>query len=267
MDGTERQEGNDEYNEFLDKFEIAKTTDDCFTPDNIYDAVAEYVEKRYALNRKQFKRPFFPNGDYQSEKYGKNDVVVDNPPFSILAQIIDFYRSRGIRFFLFVPALTAMNYCNKENVTILCVNARITYENGASVNTAFATNLGDTSICAESDPDLTEKIKEVNEINEKAMHKNVPKYEYPYEVLTGAKLGYFSQHGERFSVRWKDCTLIRQLDAQKESGSAIYGCGLLLSERAAAERAAAERAAAERADTTKWKLSDRELEIVRSLGH
>lgn len=28
-----RQEGNDEYNDFLDKFEQTKTTDDCYTPD------------------------------------------------------------------------------------------------------------------------------------------------------------------------------------------------------------------------------------------
>jgi hypothetical protein len=40
-DGTARQEGNDEYNEFLDKFEAKKTTDDCYTPDNIYAAVAD----------------------------------------------------------------------------------------------------------------------------------------------------------------------------------------------------------------------------------
>ena len=37
-------------------------------------------------------------------------------------------------------------------------------------------------------------------------------------------------------------------------------------ERAAAERAAAERAAAERAAAKKWHLSEREREIVRSLG-
>ena len=39
------------YEEFLDKFEAKKTTDDCYTPKNIYDAVAEYVENRYGLNR------------------------------------------------------------------------------------------------------------------------------------------------------------------------------------------------------------------------
>lgn len=38
-----RQEGNEEYNEFLDKFETKKTTDDCYTPDIVYEAVASWV--------------------------------------------------------------------------------------------------------------------------------------------------------------------------------------------------------------------------------
>ena len=65
-----------------------------------------------------------------------------------------------------------------------------------------------------------------------------------------------STHGERLVIKENDCTLIRELDAMKETGKGIFGSGLLLSERAAAERAAA----------TCWQLSERELEIVRSLG-
>lgn len=46
----------------------------------------------------------------------------------------------------------------------------------------------------------------------------------------------------------------------------IFGAGFLLSERAAAKRAAAERAAAENASATVWALSEKEKEIIRSLG-
>ena len=58
---------------------------------------------------------------------------------------------------------------------------------------------------------------------------------------------------------------------QKENKKTVFGKGLLCSdrvaaERAAAERAAAERAAAERAAAHVWTLSDREREIVASLG-
>lgn len=30
----------DTYDEFVDKFRVKKTTDDCYTPDNIYEVVA-----------------------------------------------------------------------------------------------------------------------------------------------------------------------------------------------------------------------------------
>ena len=57
-----RQEGNDEYNEFLDKFEEKKTTDDCYTPQNVYDGIADYVAEHYGLKRDRFIRPFYPGG-------------------------------------------------------------------------------------------------------------------------------------------------------------------------------------------------------------
>ena len=68
-DGEARQDGNDEYNEFLQKFEDKKTTDDCYTPQNIYNVVAEWVEKEYKVKKSMFLRPFRPGGDYQNEKY------------------------------------------------------------------------------------------------------------------------------------------------------------------------------------------------------
>ena len=262
----EDEEGNDEYNEFLDKFETKKTTDDCYTPENIYEAVSDWVVKEYGLSKLQFVRPFYPGGDYQKEKYKKDAVVVDNPPFSILAEIVDFYVERGILFFLFAPGLATLNYVGRKNVCAVCTYTGITYENGASVSTSFLTNLGDGSIAAMARPDLYAALEEQNEINEKALHKQMPKYEYPDEVITAAKLGWLAKYGQRVDIRKDESVMIRQLDAMKEMDKGIYGNALLISERAAAERAAAERAAAEKAAATKWKLSDREREIVRSLG-
>ena len=113
-DGGRREENNEEYNEFLDKFEPKKTTDDCYTPDNIYKAVTDWVVKEYNVNAADFVRPFFPGGDYKARAYRKTDIVVDNPPFSILAEIFDFYIENNVRFFLFAPALTSFNYLNRE---------------------------------------------------------------------------------------------------------------------------------------------------------
>ena len=265
-DGAARENGNDEYNEFLEKFETKKTTDDCYTPDNIYGVIAEWVEKEYKVKRSKFVRPFFPGGDYESENYPAGCIVVDNPPFSILAAIVDFYVANEVKFFLFAPGLATLNYVNRENVCAICTYAGITYENGADVVTSFLTNMGDPEVIARSVPELYKAIETVNDENEKAMHKQMPKYEFPDEVLTAAKFGWLAKYGQAMDVKRKDCMMIRQLDAMKEVDKGIFGNALLLSERAAAERAAAERAAAERAAATKWQLSEREREIVRSLG-
>ena len=261
-----REDGNEAYNEFLDKFEAKKTTDDCYTPDNIYDAVADWVAEEYGVAKGNFVRPFFPGGDYQNYKYPKCCVVVDNPPFSILAEIVDFYTDRGIPFFLFAPGLAALNYVNRKNVCAVCAYASVTYENGASVCTSFLTNLGDGSVIAMASAELYEAIERENDRNEEMMHVHMPKYEYPVEVLTAAKFGWLCKYGQSMKIRRDESCFIRQLDAMKESGKGIYGNALLLSERAAAERAAAERAAAERAAATQWKLSERERAIVKSLG-
>ena len=38
------------YEEFVEKFKPKKTTDDCYTPPLVYDAVAEWVAKEYGLH-------------------------------------------------------------------------------------------------------------------------------------------------------------------------------------------------------------------------
>ena len=255
-DGTKREDGNDEYNEFLEKFEAKKTTDDCYTPDNIYNAVADFVADRYNIDRAAFIRPFYPGGDYQNAKYPKDCAVVDNPPFSIMAEIIRFYQEKGIRFFLFAPSLACFNYIIHDGVTVVGEYSSVTYENGANVKTSFLTNMEGHEIAAFSDIRLFEAIEKANDENEAAMRVSLPKYEYPDEVITSAKMGWLCQHGQAITIRRDESKLIRALDAQKEQDKMIFGCGLLLSAEKTAERAAA----------TKWQLSEREKKIVKSLG-
>ena len=88
------------YEEFVDKFKPKKTTDDCYTPPEVYDAVLAWVRNEYHIgDAAEIVRPFYPGGDYEHAEYPDDCVVVDNPPFSILAKIIRFYQSHGIRFF------------------------------------------------------------------------------------------------------------------------------------------------------------------------
>ena len=260
MDGqTALFSGNPEYDAFLDKFKRKLTTDDCYTPDNVYNAVADWVAEEYRLDRACFVRPFYPGGDYQSYDYPPECVVVDNPPFSIYAQILRWYQAHGVRFFLFAPALTLFSRGDIPGVCYLPIGANVTYENGAIVRTSFATNLDKWKI--RTVPALYERIKAANAENERKLHKALPKYEYPAHIITAALAQKWCHYGVEFKAAESDCANISALDAQRKHGKAIFGGGFLLSDSAAAERAAAERAAA-----VTWKLSARERETVRRLG-
>ena len=48
------------YEEFVEKFKPKLTTDDCYTPPIVYDAVADWVAAEYKLDRSLFVRPFYP---------------------------------------------------------------------------------------------------------------------------------------------------------------------------------------------------------------
>ena len=264
-------ESNAEYEAFVDKFKPKLTTDDCYTPPMVYDAVAEWVAQTYGLDRASFVRPFYPGGDYEHYPYEDGAVVVDNPPFSILAQIIATYCRREIPFFLFCPGVVGLRKdIDRMPVTILAAGAAIVYQNGASVNTSFITNL-ESDYIVRSCPQLTRDVEDASKKEQAKIRKTVPKYKYPAHVVTLAQINYLSQHDTEYGVRRGEAVRIGCMDAQRQAGKACFGGGLLVSEKAAAEKAAAEKAAAEKAAAEKaaatvWNLSAREWAIVRSLG-
>ncbi|MEG0513609.1 MAG: hypothetical protein RR653_12945, partial [Clostridia bacterium] len=66
------------YDEFVEKFKPKLTTDDCYTPQWIYDVVLGWVRKEYGIGEEtRIVRPFRPGGDYQAEDYSGDTVVVD----------------------------------------------------------------------------------------------------------------------------------------------------------------------------------------------
>lgn len=255
-------EKSEEYKSFLDKFKPKHTTDDCYTPPNIYDAVCEWVEQEYGVDRANFVRPFYPGGDYERYKYPENCIVVDNPPFSILSKIVRFYNDKNIRFFLFAPGLVTLSSA-KVQCCAICVGADIVYENGADINTSFVTNLEACAI--RSAPRLYAAIKEQNDINNRKVHASLPKYSYPDNVLTAAMCEKYSKYGIDFKCGKDQVAFVRALDVQRIHKKVIYGSGYLISEKAAAEKAAAEKAAAEKAAALRWSLSDREQSIIMNL--
>lgn len=249
------------YEEFVEKFRPKKTTDDCYTPEAIYEAVKDYVVEKYNLQNCPVVRPFWPGGDYESFNYPEDCVVIDNPPFSILAQILDFYVEKKIKFFLFAPQLTVMSSAGPR-CNIVITGNKIVYENKAIVATSFVTNMGDFKV--DVDSVLYRKIQAVADADNKKMKRL--KCIYPDEVLTTNTIQKLAVRGVDLRIKEEDCFFTRALDDQKRVKKNLYGAGFLLSKKATAEKKAAEKKAAEKNQTIEWSLSDREKEIIEKLG-
>lgn len=255
-----------DYDGFLQKLEVKKTTDDCYTPKEVMDIIINYVNDKYPLKDKKIIRPFFPGGDFESIDYSGDCVVIDNPPFSIVSNICKYYLERDIKFFLFCPHLTA--FSSDIDCTHIIASADITYENGAVIKTAFVSNLfGDVKIIGDSALHL--KFKELQRNNKASL----PKYKYPDNIITVSKISYCVEKGISLTFDKKDVRHCRGMDAQKKHGKVLFGSGFIASDKAAAaaaaaaaEAAAAAAEAAENDPIIIWELSEREKKIIKSLG-
>ena len=265
----------DDYKGFVNKFKPKKTTDDCYTPAIVYDAIAAWVVKEYGVSKSNFVRPFYPGYDYTAFDYA-GKIVVDNPPFSILGEIIKFYIKEGVKFFLFAPALTSLGHAGKS-CCFICTDCSITYKNGANVNTAFLTNLEPYEIAIKTSPDLSAIV---DTANEKAQKKapELPKYSYPPEVVNVALITTFARHKIPVSLRRDELHFIRELDSQKAAGKKMFGAGFLTTHEKAAElielrrqaeiaKQKAEEARWLNADNSRmvWELSEREKKIIEEM--
>lgn len=249
-----RKQVFEDYDGFVEKFKPKKTTDDCYTPPAVYDAILGWLRENVDIEGREIVRPFYPGGDFERFEYPDGCVVVDNPPFSIISKIYRWYMAHKIDFFLFAPHLTLFSSRNIE-WTYIVTDALIIYENGANVNTSFASNLfGDIRVMTA--PKLRRRIVEACNQD----RKQVPKYRYPYNVTSAALLGKIAPYVD-FVVRSSECRFISRLDSQIGRNS-IFGGGVLLSNAKAAEKAAAER---ER-ESIVWELSDRERRIIDELS-
>ena len=263
--GKKKKEVFEDYDGFVEKFKPKKTTDDCYTPQEVYDVIVEWLTEKGAIDANTpIVRPFWPGGDYEHEKYDEGGVVVDNPPFSKLSKITKFYSERGIGFFLFAPALTAAsnNICGAY--TIIVIGEGIKYENGAKVATAFITNL---PFCAQyvmmTAPELGERIKCVQKLG--GVKK--PSYKYPDNVISTAILNGLANVD--LKIRRKEALHIKTLDAQRVKKKALYGGGYIVSDYAAARLKAARLKAARlkaARESVVWELSERERTLISRLN-
>lgn len=221
---TEGREADEGYQDFVEKFQPKLTTDDCYTPQEVYDVVRDFVNESVCpLKGKKIVRPFFPGGNYEDlTQYGDGCIVIDNPPFSILSKILRFYDEHKIPFFLFGPHLTLFSAPDIEALTYLPVCAPITYENGAVVSTGFITNM--VALLKIWIPaGLRHRIVEVQ-------RDTTPQDEYliPPCVVTSSRLGTISGNmGGSIEIKRDECRYIRNLDSMAEKGKGLYGGGTL----------------------------------------
>ena len=242
------REHTEEYDAFLEKFKEKHTTDDCFTPPAIYEAVRRWAFGYFGIPEdRQIVRPFYPGGDYRRHQYPQGCLVLDNPPFSILKEIVSFYVEQGIEFLLFADARTVGWYFDIANVIL--PGFGIIYENGADVAAAFITNLGEDRIIVSA---------ELNEMLDEAQPKttaDLKAYDFPKNLVTSMILGRLAKYGQNLTIR--HIVPIKGFD----HGEEVYGGGALVSD-ATAEKVEAEKVEAEKAKAEKVKikveLSERE---------
>lgn len=248
-----RESKFNDYEGFVEKFKPKKTTDDCYTPAPVYEALLGYIDANVCpLEGHRIVRPFWPGAEFREYPYEPGDIVIDNPPFSILAKILDFYITNRIRFWLFAPHLTLFSHLRRQ-CSLICTDANITYENGAIVSTDFISNLYSNDIWVHVDGKLHDLLSRVNKQQKVKSKQN--KYRYPINVTTSAELGnYIASAGAEFTILRCDAVRISKLDTQQ--GSAIFGGGLLLSKAKAKAKAKAK----------VFELSERERLMINQLG-
>lgn len=212
------------YEEFIAKFdrEQPKTTDDCYTPEAVWNVILKFVQDRYGIPAEDIVRPFYPGGDFENVDYtGK--IVVDNPPFSIMKKIVKFYIDNDIKFFLFCSTLTPPLYDFAFGKISLVIGNGITYENGAQVNTSFVTNLETTGIV--SDTKFLHDIKA-------AQPKQKRKQEKPYNYMLLPEMQVLTRCGLGMNVPWDE---IQRIASKIPGGKQTYGKCIVLEEKAGRE--------------------------------
>ena len=218
---------DEEYLEWLEKHQAKKTTDDCYTPFEVFDCVRDFATSLIDMDGRKIVRPFYPHGDFENEKYPDNCVVIDNPPFSIITKIVKWYEERGIKYFLFAPHLTCFG--SNASCTIL-TDANVKYENGAVVKTSFVTNFIDEPKvwgCI----DLKNRLNAICNLHEHPTERKI----YPRNAINSALFGRYLSRGIEFKIPKDECIYINNLDEMKNAGMRIFGGGILFSDRVAEE--------------------------------
>ena len=218
------------YEEFVAKFKknAPKTTDDCYTPQPVYEVVKEYALKLAGLTEETCTpvRPFYPGGDYRNYDYPADAYVIDNPPFSILSEIRQFYLERGIKYFLFAPQNTLFSSMQVCHDTRIPIDIKITYDNGAKVGTGFITNVLGSDILIKTAPELLTELRRTiartqgNKNNVLGVKNEYPPQLFPFQKLSAVRYA-------DFQIKRSECEIIEKfkMRSECETGNNIKSLG------------------------------------------
>ena len=218
------------YEEFVAKFKknAPKTTDDCYTPQPVYEVVKEYALKLAGLTEETCTpvRPFYPGGDYRNYDYPADAYVIDNPPFSILSEIRRFYMEKGIKYFLFAPQKTLFSCIQICHDTLIPIDVKITYDNGVNIGTGFVTNVLGRDILIKTAPELLTALRRTVALT-KGNKNNVlgVKNEYPRNMFPFQKINAVMYAD--FHIKRSECKIINKfkMRSECETGNNIKSLG------------------------------------------
>lgn len=135
---------------------------------------------------------------------------------------------QGIKYFLFCHTLTSL-YKKHEDCLVI-TERKITYTNGALVNTSFATNLDGKNAIVTA-PDLSLLLKQAKSQEVKSS-KRIEK-KYPKNVVSLAMLGSLVRRGQSVTIPKNACCTIREIEAEKRAGLESFGRKLLVTDNIA----------------------------------
>lgn len=105
--------------------------------------------------------PFYNGNDYTAIDY-TNKVVIDEPPFIQLMDILNYYRTNGVYFFLYIPALCDITALTRHNRTLIDIGATLIKQNDVTTFTSFITNLEPSNVKLKTYPIFRENLINAN---------------------------------------------------------------------------------------------------------
>lgn len=245
------------------------STDECYTPPAVYDTVLDYAVERYRLQGKHIVRPFIPGGDYQKYAYDENDVVVDNPPFSMTTKITKWYIDHNIPFFLFVNGLYGVSLSRglHGKATVIVTNAQVSFYNKGSekrIRLGFVTNMEPKNIIIRGDATLT------NKLNGLVDKKSFKRFHYPDNFLKNNDILAALQRNVELKLTTDNCLFEDNLDYHKAQMHAtsqrmdVFGGGYLVNDKLYAEFKGSLKH--DLPNTYRVTLSTREQKIIEQLN-